>query len=56
MVTLAKVPRDVRTKIEGEVVRLLRDELPKAFPGRTLKVDRDGPVYKIHGDLSLGKV
>ena len=25
-------------------------------PGVALHVDRDGPVYKIHGDLSLGSL
>jgi hypothetical protein len=56
MVTLADVPEDVRDKLEKEVVVCLRKELPKAFPKRELKVKRDGPVYKIYGDLSLGLV
>ena len=34
----------------------LREDLPKAFPGTELRVDRDGGKYKIHGDLSLGKL
>jgi len=51
--TLAGVPEEVRTAIEEEVVDLLRDKLPKAFPERELRVQRDGTVYKIFGDLSL---
>ena len=31
----------------------VREELPKQFPDRELKVERDGPVYKIDGDLRL---
>lgn len=54
MATLSRVPPDVLEEIEEEVVLRLREELPRAFPGRKLEVVRDGPVYKISGDLSLG--
>ena len=53
MVTLSRVPKDVREKIEQEVVDLLEEDLPQAFPGKSLSVERDGNVYKIIGDLSL---
>ncbi|MBN1837744.1 MAG: hypothetical protein JW820_17940 [Spirochaetales bacterium] len=53
MVTLSQVPGHVRRKIEREVAAALRRELPRAFPERRIRVDRDGPVYKIHGDLRL---
>lgn len=56
MVTLSEVPDSMREMIEEEAVRMLRTQLAKAFPKRQLKVSRDGPVYKIHGDLSLGRV
>lgn len=56
MVTLSDIPEEVRETIEKEVVAKLREELPRMFPGRNLKVERDGPVFKIYGDLSLGKV
>jgi hypothetical protein len=56
LATLADVPETVRKRIEKEVVVCLRKELPRAFPKRELKVKRDGPVYKIYGDLSLGSV
>ena len=52
--TLADVPEADRRAVEEEAVALLRDGLAKAFPGRDLRVDRDGAGYKIHGDLSLG--
>lgn len=56
MATLSGVPPKVVRRIEGDVVRLLKKELPAAFPGRKLDVVRDGPVYKISGDLGLGEV
>ena len=54
--TLDNVPPEVQKKFEAEVVRRLEERLPGAFPGGALHVDRDGPVYKIHGDLSLGSL
>lgn len=54
--TLDRVPRAAKEKFEAEVVRRLEEKLPAAFPGVALHVDRDGPVYKIHGDLSLGSL
>jgi len=56
LATLARVPDSVIEEIEDFVVERLRAELPAAFPGRDLDVSRDGPVFKIHGDLSLGRV
>jgi hypothetical protein len=53
MVTLSRVPQYVRDRIEEEAAELLREELPREFPDRDLRVARDGPVYKIHGDLRL---
>ena len=55
MITLKKVPTDVRDKIEKDVARQLKKELKATFPGRSLHVDQDGRHYKIHGDLHLGK-
>lgn len=53
MVTLDRVPHYIRERIEEEVAEQLRDELHKQFPEQELKVERDGHVYKIYGDLSL---
>ena len=54
--TLDPVPPRIREKFEAEVIRRLREKIPAAFPDTILHVDRDGPVYKIHGDLSLGQL
>jgi hypothetical protein len=53
MATLARVPADVQEQIEDEVAAMLRDRLPAIFPGRDLRVDRDGHVFKLTGDLSV---
>jgi hypothetical protein len=54
--TLDSVPAEKQEQFETEVIRRLKKKLPAAFPGVKLFVDRDGPVYKIHGDLSLGSL
>ena len=54
--TLDAVPPEVQAQFEADVARRLQEKLPAAFPGVALHVDRDGPVYKIHGDLSLGSL
>ncbi|MCS6770665.1 MAG: hypothetical protein NZ740_01410 [Kiritimatiellae bacterium] len=54
MATLDHVPPDVQEQMEREVADMLRRWLPEAFPGRELRVDRDGHSFKIYGDLSLG--
>ncbi len=55
MVTLADIPEDIVEQIENEAAEIIRAKLPSVFPGRTLNVDSEGSLYKIHGDLSLGK-
>lgn len=52
--TLAAVPAADRAAVEEEAVALVREGLAREFPGRDLRVDRDGSSWKIHGDLSLG--
>jgi hypothetical protein len=54
LATLDTVPATERAALEAEAVDLLRAELPRAFPGRNLTITRDGNVYKLTGDLSLG--
>lgn len=54
--TLDYVSPATQKKLESEVARRLRQKLPAAFPGVELHVNRDGPIYKIHGDLSLGQL
>lgn len=53
LATLEDVPPGEQERIEGEVVRLLRQKLPDAFPGKKLDVVRDGGLWKIVGDLTL---
>lgn len=54
--TLAPVPPQRRERIEKEGVAYLERRLPEAFPDRRLSIVRDGNVWKIVGDLSLGEV
>ena len=56
MVTLEKIPDRIREEIKDLVQEKLRQLLPTQFPETDLLVDKDGPVLKIHGDLSLGDV
>lgn len=51
--TLARVPADIMERIEQEVLALLKVKLPKAFPNRELRIERDGHAFKIVGDLSF---
>ncbi|MBL8967628.1 MAG: hypothetical protein JNG85_11520 [Spirochaetaceae bacterium] len=51
-----EIPPAAREAIELEVLELLRRFLPEHFPERRLEVDREGRLYKIHGDLSLGEL
>jgi hypothetical protein len=40
----------------GRAADLIREKLPRYFPGRNLEVVRDGKRFKIIGDFSLGDV
>jgi hypothetical protein len=53
--TLAPVGAAERAALEEEAAAIVRERLPEAFPGRDLRVERDGSTWKIVGDLSLGK-
>jgi hypothetical protein len=54
MVTLDKVPADVRELIEQDAADQVNEKLTYYFPGRELQVARDRNIFKIHGDLRLG--
>lgn len=54
--TLSHVPEQVCREMENDAVGLLRKRLSERFPDRFLTVEEDGPVYKIYGDLSLGRL
>lgn len=42
-----------RRALEQEAADLVREALPRFFPGQRLEVSRDGELWKIHGDLRL---
>jgi hypothetical protein len=52
--TLEQVDREHRTHIEQDAIDHLRQLLDEHFPERRLDVKRDGNLYKIVGDFSLG--
>lgn len=56
MATLQDIPPDLKKEIEDTAIEKLQDLLPKYFPGKDLKVERDGKMIKLHGDLSLGSL
>lgn len=56
MVTLSNVSDEKEEEIEEDAVRFIRKKLPEYFPERKLQVHRDGHVFKISGDLSLGEL
>ena len=53
MVTLSKVPEDVKTQIYNKVIEELKHLLKKFYPERQIKVEKDGNIFKIFGDLGL---
>ena len=56
MSTLVHIPADIRESINFDVERMVREKLPIAFPGRDMRLERDGSLLKIIGDFSLGSV
>lgn len=54
MSTLEHIPAEVREKVYGSAIEKIRNLLPKYFPGRNLAVRKDGSLFKITGDMSLG--
>ncbi|MFA6567985.1 MAG: hypothetical protein WCS96_07210 [Victivallales bacterium] len=51
--TLSQIPENLRIESESIVENILNRRLPDEFPGKNLKVVRDGTVMKIVGNLSL---
>jgi hypothetical protein len=52
--TLEQIPKPKRSKIEQDAVEKMNAIIPRYFPERDIRVTRDGGVYKIVGDFSLG--
>ena len=55
LATLDNVPETVQKQIESEVADLLREIIHEHFPEQDIKVNRDGDVLKIYGELILNK-
>lgn len=55
MITLDNVPENTEEEILNDVVYQVRKRLPSFFPERRLEISKDGNVFKIHGDFSLGE-
>jgi hypothetical protein len=54
--TLEKVPAEIYENFMQESAKLITERLPIHFPGREMQVVRDGKVFKIIGDFSLGSI
>jgi len=54
--TLDHIPSEIRGLINADVERMVEVRLPFVFPGRELRIERDGNLLKIVGDFSLGSV
>ena len=53
MVTLSKVPKEIKQEIYTEVIEELKRFLEEYYPERDIKVAKDGNVFKIFGELEL---
>lgn len=54
LVTLSNVEDETREAIREYSVQRIEELLPEFFPERDLEVVRDGDLFKIIGDLSIG--
>jgi hypothetical protein len=54
--TLEKIPPEIWTEIEQAAIEHLKTRIPFRFPDRKITVVKDGEVYKLIGDFSLGTV
>lgn len=52
--TLAKVKKEDEKAVEEATVEIINELLPKYFPDREISLEKDGTVYKLVGDFSLG--
>lgn len=53
MVTLSKVPENIKLQIYSNVIDELKRLLLEYYPERNIQVEKDGNVFKIFGDLGL---
>lgn len=52
--TLSWVQKEKKETIEKAAMEYIREILPIYFPNRAIELKRDGNVYKLVGDFSLG--
>lgn len=52
--TLAKVDPDHKTEIEEAAMQHLKSIIKVYFPERDIRLEKDGTLYKLVGDFSLG--
>lgn len=53
IVTLRPVPDELRRAAEAAAVEYIGARLEEVFPDRGMRINRDGGVWKISGDLRL---
>ena len=51
--TLSHVSEDIREQIYTDAVNRLQKLLAEHYPDRAIRVEKDGPVFKIFGDLKI---
>jgi len=54
MRTLSKVKKEDERAVEEATVAIIKELLPQYFPEREITLEKDGNVYKLVGDFSLG--
>lgn len=54
MRTLAKVKEKDKKAVEEATVEIINELIPQYFPKRKIRMKKDGNVYKLVGDFSLG--
>ncbi|MDC7227156.1 MAG: hypothetical protein PQJ61_10385 [Spirochaetales bacterium] len=53
LATLDHVPEKTQKDIENQVADLLREIIPEYFPDQDIRINRDGNVLKIYGELVI---
>ncbi|NCB01126.1 MAG: hypothetical protein EOM67_03035 [Spirochaetia bacterium] len=56
IITLEKVHQQMRETIEHDAVDFLKEHISDYFPTRELDIIKEGKVFKIVGDFSLGSL
>lgn len=54
MRTLSRVKKEDEKAVEEATVAIINELIPQYFPEREIKLKKDGKVYKLVGDFSLG--